>query len=54
MLFNGNHCTLLDIDECTTGVHNCTLNQQCVNKPGGYDCECVHGYKLLNGICEGS
>ena len=53
------HCTyvfnmlLLDIDECTTGVHNCIQNQQCVNRPGNYVCECLIGYELLNGTCEG-
>ena len=45
---------LLDIDECSTGVHNCAENQQCVNKPGDYQCECVSGYELLNGNCEGN
>ena len=45
---------LLDIDECSTGEHNCTHNQQCVNKPGDYQCECVSGYELLNGNCEGN
>ena len=46
----------LDIDECSTGVHNCTQNQhvQCVNSPGTFICECVSGYKLLNGTCEGN
>ena len=45
---------LLDIDECSTGEHNCTHNQQCVNNPGDYQCECVSGYELLNGNCEGN
>ena len=45
---------LLDIDECSTGVHNCTQNQQCVNRPGDYECECVSGYELVNEICEGN
>ena len=43
----------IDIDECTTGVHNCTQNQQCINRPGSFICECVSGYELLNGTCEG-
>ena len=43
-----------DIDECSTDVHNCTQNQQCVNRPGDYECECVSGYELVNGICEGN
>ena len=44
--------TMLDIDECSTGVHNCTQNQQCVNRPGNYVCECFCGYELVDGICE--
>jgi len=45
---------ILDIDECAAGIHNCTQNQQCINRPGFYDCECAIGYELLNGTCEGS
>ena len=44
----------IDIDECSTGVHNCTQNQQCIDKPGTFRCECIRGYRLLNGICEGN
>ena len=44
----------IDIDECSTGVHNCAQNQQCVDRPGTFICECVRGYKLLNGTCEGN
>uniref|UniRef100_A0A915DU04 EGF-like calcium-binding domain-containing protein n=1 Tax=Ditylenchus dipsaci TaxID=166011 RepID=A0A915DU04_9BILA len=28
----------VDIDECSTGLHSCS--QKCINKEGGYDCEC--------------
>ena len=45
---------LLDIDECSTGDHNCTQNQWCVNSPGTFICECVSGYELLNGTCKGT
>ena len=44
---------VLDIDECSTGAHNCTQDQQCVNIPGTFICECVSGYELLNGNCKG-
>ena len=44
----------IDIDECTTGVHGCLQTQQCINRPGNYVCECVTGYELLNGTCEGN
>ena len=45
---------VLDIDECTTGTHNCTQNQRCINSPGFYVCECAIGYELINGTCEGN
>ena len=47
-------CHYIDINECSTGVHNCTQNQQCVNRPGDYECECVSGYELVNETCEGT
>ena len=47
-------CYYIDIDECSTGVHNCTQNQQCVNRKGTFICECVSGYRLLHGICKGN
>ena len=48
------HDMFLDIDECSTGVHNCIQNQQCVNTPGDYECECISGYRLVNETCEGN
>ena len=42
-----------DIDECTTGVHNCKSNEQCINRRGNFICRCANGYKLVNGTCEG-
>ena len=47
------HC-YVDVDECTTGVHNCTQDQRCVNIPGGYDCECCSGYEKIGGVCGGT
>ena len=45
----------LDIDECSTGDHNCTQNHlQCVNMPGTFICECVSGYELVNENCQGN
>lgn len=29
-----------DIDECSTGSHNCRLGSECTNLPGGYICTC--------------
>ena len=42
------------MDECSTGVHNCTQDQKCVNRLGTFICECASGYELINGICEGN
>ena len=44
----------LDIDECSTSAHNCTQNQQCVNMPGTFICECVSGYRFSGGTCKGN
>ena len=33
----------LDIDECSTNLHSCQ-HGSCVNKYGGYDCDCDAGY----------
>ena len=43
----------LEIDECTTGNHNCKSNEHCVNKPGGFICECASGFKSVDNACEG-
>ena len=48
------HDMLSDINECTAGTHNCTQNQRCINMPGIFMCECVSGYELSNGACEGT
>ena len=34
----GTNCT--DIDECTTGQHNCDSNTTCSNTIGSYTCDC--------------
>ena len=53
--FNSTHeCYFIDIVECSTGDHNCTQNEQCVNRLGTFICECVRGYELFNGNCEGT
>ncbi|XP_063897763.1 fibulin-1 isoform X1 [Helicoverpa armigera] len=35
----------VDIDECTFGQHSCKNTEVCVNKPGGYICECMAGFR---------
>lgn len=36
----------VDVNECTRGTHNCTLEngESCLNLPGHYDCVCRLGY----------
>ena len=34
----------IDINECTSGVHNCA--QLCTNTEGSYTCGCRAGYQL--------
>uniref|UniRef100_H3ANH7 EGF containing fibulin extracellular matrix protein 1 n=1 Tax=Latimeria chalumnae TaxID=7897 RepID=H3ANH7_LATCH len=34
-----------DINECTTGNHNCGPDQICFNTRGSYSCECPKGYQ---------
>ncbi|XP_055857924.1 fibrillin-1 [Episyrphus balteatus] len=36
----------VDIDECSTGEHNCVNNQNCINRSGGFICTCPAGHKL--------
>ena len=49
-----------DIDECSRGVHHCTVNQTCLNTIGnidshqcnstvvGFECPCKQGYQPLS------
>ena len=39
-------CICTDIDECSSGVHNCAQN--CTNTVGSYTCSCRSGYRLNN------
>ena len=36
-------CT--DINECTSGTHNCTRLQMCENTAGSFICSCITGYR---------
>lgn len=37
MLITNNY--LLDINECTLGIHECAPNEKCVNEEGSYYCD---------------
>ena len=37
--------SLIDIDECEVGTHNCDENANCADTPGSYTCICITGYE---------
>ena len=48
-----NPLTIADIDECTTGDHNCDTNAVCTNTPGSFTCACNQGYSGNGVNCVG-
>ena len=47
---------ILDIDECSEGVDNCSSvdNRKCNNTNGGFECVCEYGYEEnSSGTCVG-
>ena len=48
MIGEGERCE--DIDECADGV-NGGCDQLCVNKPGGFMCDCRKGYTAQGSFC---
>lgn len=36
----------LDIDECTMDKTACDSNQNCINMPGSFKCECKIGFTM--------
>ncbi|XP_065193995.1 uncharacterized protein LOC135825193 isoform X2 [Sycon ciliatum] len=43
--FKGDGRVCNDLDECTTGVHECNEHAMCNNTVGSYSCYCQSGYK---------
>ena len=46
-------CAFPDVDECTTGSHNCHANATCTNIDGTYSCACISGYEGNGTTCTG-
>ena len=42
--YTGDGSTCVDIDECSTGTNNCSVNAKCSNTIGSYNCTCNYGY----------
>ncbi|GAB1295873.1 EGF-containing fibulin-like extracellular matrix protein 1 [Apodemus speciosus] len=45
------HVTRLNIDECTSGTHNCRPDQVCINVRGSFTCQCLPGYQKRGDQC---
>ena len=45
---------LSDINECTTGGHNCDVYAECANTDGSFTCTCKTGYSGDGDKCDGN
>ena len=47
---------LTEIDECSSGLHDCSSHAKCYNLPGSFKCFCNKGYTgdgvRCSGICQ--
>ena len=46
-------CSFSEINECTSGTHNCHSNATCTNTDGSFTCACVTGYTGNGVTCAG-
>ena len=44
---------IIDIDECSTRSHNCSINRVCANTNGSFLCQCGNGYSGNETACYG-
>jgi hypothetical protein len=44
---------ILDIDECSLGIHTCDVNANCKNNVGSYQCQCYTGFSGDGSTCTG-
>ncbi|CAK9820357.1 FBN2 [Anthophora quadrimaculata] len=49
-IFDRQSSDCIDIDECSNGLSNCAIGEQCINFDGGYRCSpiCPPGFELRN------
>ena len=43
----------IDLNECTSGTHNCDSNAACTNTAGSFTCACNVGYTGPGTSCTG-
>jgi len=44
---------VLDLDECMTGLNNCSTFAYCANVIGSYNCSCKEGFQGDGYLCKG-
>ena len=42
----GGNCKLIQVNECTAGLHNCDENAICIDTEDSFKCECPEGKKF--------
>uniref|UniRef100_A0A2C9LZA2 EGF-like domain-containing protein n=1 Tax=Biomphalaria glabrata TaxID=6526 RepID=A0A2C9LZA2_BIOGL len=48
----GQYCDK-DVDECTSGLLQCTSTEKCMNTYGSALCQCIDGYTRVGDGCQG-
>ena len=46
--------TFAEINECSTGTHECSENAECINSVSSYQCSCLSGYEGDGKVCQGT
>ena len=50
------YVNILDINECDSDAHNCSIHAKCANIVGGFECKCNSGFTDTLGdgtLCRG-
>ena len=54
LVFFSSYSSLLDVDECIEGTHDCdNATEYCLNRKGSFNCECTDGYRKKASSCQG-